>query len=68
MAEIVFLVEEAREGGLTACALGELIFTRVEAPDELRRQVRNGVRCNFALGQGPAAKRLHDVRDEVFAA
>ena len=68
MSEIVFLVEEAVEGGYTARALGESIFTQAETLDELRAHVRDAVRCHFEPGQGPAVIRLHYVRDEVLAA
>ncbi len=47
MTEIVFRVEEAPEGGYTARALGESIFTEAETVDELRRNVRDAVACHF---------------------
>ncbi|HEY2344352.1 MAG TPA: hypothetical protein VGH80_00565 [Xanthomonadaceae bacterium] len=68
MNEIVFLVEEAPEGGLTARALGESIFTQAETLEALREEVRDAVRCHFEPGQGPSVIRLHYVRDEVLAA
>jgi hypothetical protein len=68
MSEIVFLVEEAPEGGYLARALGESIFTQAETLEELRELVRDAVRCHFDEGQGPAVIRLHFVRDEVLAA
>jgi hypothetical protein len=68
MSEIVFLVEEAPEGGYTARALGESIFTQAETLEDLREYVRDAVRCHFDDGQGPAVIRLHFVRDEVLAA
>jgi len=68
MSEIVFLVEEAPEGGLTARALGESIFTQAETLEALREEVRDAVRCHFPEGEGPAVIRLHYVRDEVLAA
>jgi len=40
MSEIVFLVEDAPEGGLTARALGESIFVQAEDLDDLREQFR----------------------------
>ncbi len=69
MTEIVFLVEEDPEGGYTARALGESIFT--QAPDlaNLREMVRDAVRCHFPDEKArPKAIRLHLVRDEVIAA
>ena len=68
MSEIVFLVEEAAEGGLSARALGESIFTVADTMEQLREQVRDAVRCHFDDGQRPAVIRLHYVRDEVLAA
>ena len=68
MREIVFLIEEAAEGGFSARALGESIFTQADTFEELREQVRDAVRCHFDEGQGPAVIRLHYVRDEVLAA
>ncbi len=68
MSEIVFLVEEAAEGGFSARALGESIFTQAETFEELRAQVRDAVRCQFDGGQGPSVIRLHYVGDEVLAA
>jgi len=47
MSEIVFIVEEAPEGGYTARALGEPIFTEADTMDDLRRMVRDAVLCHF---------------------
>jgi hypothetical protein len=66
--ELIFLVEEAPEGGFTARALGVSIFTEAESIQELREQVRDAVRCHFDEGQGPRIIRLHFVREEVMAA
>ncbi len=68
MSEIVFLVEDAIEGGYSARALGESIYTQAETLEVLREQVRDAVRCHFDEGEGPAVIRLHFVRDEVMAA
>ena len=68
MSEIVFLVEEAAEGGYSARALGESIFTQAETIEALRQNVRDAVHCHFEAGKGPAVIRLHYVRDEVLAA
>lgn len=68
MTEIVFLVEDALEGGLNARALGESIFVQAEDLAELREQVRDAVRCHFDEGASPSIIRLHYVRDEVLAA
>lgn len=65
MNELIFLVEEAPEGGYTARALGASIFTEADTLDDLREQVRDAVRCHFDEGQGPGLIRLHVVREEV---
>jgi hypothetical protein len=67
MNELIFLVEEAPEGGFTARALGHSIFTEAESLQELRRQVRDAVQCHFDEGKAPKVIRLHFVRDEVLA-
>lgn len=67
MNEIIFLVEEAPEGGLTARALGPSIFTEADSIAELHDQVRDAVRCHFEAGEAPQLIRLHFVREEVIA-
>ncbi len=67
MDEIIFVVEEAPEGGYTARALGASIFTEADDLTGLRDQVRDAVRCHFDQGQGPKVIRLHVVRDDVIA-
>ncbi|MBA3242872.1 MAG: 2-oxoisovalerate dehydrogenase [Acidobacteria bacterium] len=68
MDELIFLVEEAPEGGYTARALGESIFTEADDIEGLREMVRDAVRCHFDEGSRPRIIRLHFVREEVFAA
>ena len=68
MKEIIFLVEQAPEGGLTARALDASIFTQAESDEELHKSVRDAVRCHFDGGDAPKMIRLHFVRDEVIAA
>ena len=41
------LIEEAAEGGFTARALGESIFTEADTLHALRQQVRDAVNCHF---------------------
>ena len=67
MNEIIFVIEEAAEGGLTARALGESIFIEADTLDALRQQVRDAVNCHFDDGNAPKVIRLHFVRDEVLA-
>lgn len=68
MEELIFLVNEAPEGGYTARALGESIFTEADDLDGLRTMIREAVHCHFDEGQGPRVIRLHFVHEEVFAA
>jgi hypothetical protein len=65
MNELVFMVEDAPEGGFTARALGTSIFTEADDLEKLREQVRNAVKCHFDEGKAPQLVRLHYVRDEV---
>jgi len=67
MTEVIFLVEEAPEGGFTARALGQSIFTEADSWDELRSAIQDAVECHFEEGKGPVIVRMHLVRDEVFA-
>lgn len=68
MTEIIFVVEEAPEGGYTAHAVGECIHTQAETVGGLHEQVRDAVRCHFDPEAAPRLIRLHFVRDEVIAA
>ncbi len=67
MNEIIFLVEEAPEGGYTAKALGSAVFTEADSLEELHANVRDAVQCHFDSNKGPKIIRLHFVRDEVIA-
>jgi hypothetical protein len=66
--EVIFLVEEALEGGFTARALGESIFTEADDLADLHAKVRDAVRCHFDEGKVPKVIRLHFVREEVINA
>jgi hypothetical protein len=66
--EIIFLVEEAPEGGYTARALGHSIYTEADSWAELKEAVQDAVRAHFEDQEKPSVVRLHAVREEVFAA
>lgn len=66
--EIVFVVEEAPEGGYTARAAGQAIFAEADSMPELHAQVRDAVTCHFDPETAPKLIRLHFVRDEVIPA
>jgi hypothetical protein len=68
MNEIIFVVEEAPEGGFTARALGASIFTEADDMAGLHEQIRDAVRCHFDEPDRPRLIRLHFVREEVIAA
>jgi len=65
--EIVFVVEESHEGGYTARALTQAIFTEGDTPEELEANARDAVRCHFGDEDLPKVIRLHYVRDDVIA-
>jgi predicted RNase H-like HicB family nuclease len=66
--EIIFLVEEAPEGGYTAKALDYAIFTQAETIEELKSMAQDAVRCHFDETEKPPIIRLHIVKDEVIPA
>ena len=53
MNEIIFLVEEALEGGYTAKALGESIFTEGDTMEEIKAKIKEAVECHFDEGNKP---------------
>ncbi len=65
MNEIFFLVEEALEGGYTARAIGESIFTEGDTLDELKANIREAVQCHFDEPVTPKVIRLHFVKEEI---
>ncbi len=67
MNEIIFLVEEALEGGYTAKALGESIFTEGDTMEEIKANIKEAVACHFDEGNKPKLIRLHLIKEEVIA-
>lgn len=47
MNELIFIVENAPEGGYTARAVGETIFTQGEDWDDLRAMIEDAIECHF---------------------
>ena len=66
--EIIFIVEEAPEGGYTAKAVGTSIVTEADTMPQLHEQVRDAVRCHFEPAQAPKIIRLHFIKEETIAA
>lgn len=67
MSELIFIVENSDEGGYTAKALGCSIYTEGETLDELKKNVKDAVKCHFEAKDLPHVIRLHMVKDEVMA-
>lgn len=67
MNEIIFLVEEAPEGGFVARALGEAIFTEADDIDSLKINIRDAVTTHFDDDSAPRVIRLHFVKEEVIS-
>ena len=67
MKEIDFEVAQEADGGFTAEALGESIFTEADSWDELRVNVKEAVQAFYFDSAPPDSIRLRFVRDEVLA-
>ena len=64
--EIIFIVEDDPEGGLTARALGVSIFTEAESMPQLKEAVLDALRCHYdEEADIPRIIRLHRVQDEI---
>ena len=53
MNEIIFIVEEAAEGGFIARALGASIITEGETMEELKFMMKDAVKCHFDTHELP---------------
>jgi hypothetical protein len=67
MKEIVFNLAQEADGGFTAEAIGESIFTQADSWDELKANVKEAVQVFYFDSVPPASIRLRPVRDEVLA-
>ena len=68
MSEIIFVVEDAPDGGLQARAVGTSIVSEADSMSDLREVLRDAVSCDFEQADRPQLIRIHYVRDEVIAA
>jgi len=66
--EIIFVIEDSRDGGFEARALGHPIFTEADSMETLKEEIRDAVSCHFDENEKPALIRLHFVKDEVIPA
>ena len=65
--EIIFLVEEDPEGGYTAKALEHSIFPEGETLEEVKKNIKDALRCHFNDEVDiPSVIRLHIVKEETF--
>jgi len=67
MNEIIFIIEESKEGGFEARSLGYSIFTEAEDMASLKKEIKDAVICHFEKEDMPKLIRLHMVKDEVLA-
>ncbi len=65
MSEIIFIVEESKEGGFEARALDYSIYTEAEDIESLKESVKDAVLCHFDKENTPKIIRLHLVKDEL---
>jgi predicted RNase H-like HicB family nuclease len=65
--EIIFMVEEDPEGGYTAKALGQSVFTEAGTLEELKKNIKDALKCHFDKDEDiPSIIRLHIVKEETF--
>ena len=68
MTEIIFIVQEAEEGGYYAKSEGPAIFAEGDTIDDLKTSIKGGVECYYENSVDmPKLAHLHFVKDEVFA-
>lgn len=65
--EVIFIVEESKEGGFEAKALGHSIFTDADDLESLKANIKDAVKCHFEDNEAPSVIRLHFVREELMA-
>jgi hypothetical protein len=67
MNEVIFIVEDSAEGGYEAHALGSSIFTGGDTLDDLKKNIREAVRCHFEENSTPSIIRLHYIKEEMIS-
>lgn len=65
--EIIFIVEESKEGGYEAHALNHSIYTEADTLAQLKRMIKDAVACHFDVGERPLVVRLHIVKEELIS-
>lgn len=61
MSKLIFLVEDASEGGFTARAFGVDIFTEADDLASLHTNVGEAVKCHFDDSQAPQLIQFHSM-------
>lgn len=66
MNELVFHVTQEEDGGYSAAAVGQLIFTQGENWEDLRAHVKEAIQAHYFqdLSKKPSRVQLHLVHDE----
>ena len=66
MKEIIFIVEESKEGGYEAKALDYPIFTEGDTIEKLKKNIKEAIHCHF---QDNSIKivRLYQTKEEIFS-
>ncbi|OHD09489.1 MAG: 2-oxoisovalerate dehydrogenase [Spirochaetes bacterium GWB1_36_13] len=66
--EIIFIVETDPEGGYTAKALNDSIFTEGDTLEILKENIKCALDCHFENDEEkPQIIRLHIIRDEIYS-
>ncbi|MFZ3085755.1 MAG: hypothetical protein WA105_01300 [Candidatus Hydromicrobium sp.] len=65
MTEIIFIIEESKEGGFEARSLDYSIYTEAKDMESLKEAVKDAVVCHFGKENAPKLIRLHLVKDEL---
>lgn len=65
--EVQFMIEQNKNGGYFAKAIGVDIFTEADDLPGLRLQVRDAVRCHFSEEKLPGSIRLFITQEEILS-
>jgi hypothetical protein len=66
--EIIFLIEDAPEGGFIARALDASIFTEADDINDLHSKVQDAVDCHFETSNKPKIMRSLIVQEKATSA
>jgi len=66
MKEIIFIVEESKEGGYEAKALDYPIFTEGDTIEKLKENIKEAIHCHFE-DKSTKIVRLYQTKEEIFS-